>query len=71
MIFVPASGPNVVDGVFELTVNEDMAGLDLIEAASVVRREFNLLNEQHGIEFEAYSMIMPSGVSGRGGTSRV
>ena len=63
-------GPQVIDGVFEITVNEDLSGLSITSAAGVVRNAFNSINQDLGIEFEAYSIILPTSVGGRGGLAR-
>jgi len=67
LLFVPTTGPGVVSGVMEITVDQDMDNMELTTAASLVRNKFNALNVDLGITFEAYSMIMPVGVKGRGG----
>ena len=59
MLFVPASGPGVVSGVIEITMDQDMNNMELRTAASLVQNKFNALNVDLGITFEAYSIIMP------------
>ena len=67
MTFVPAIGNNVIDGVIELTVDQDLSGMKVGDAGAIVRNMFNQLNADMGIEFDTYSIILPDGVSGKGG----
>ncbi|KAL7545370.1 hypothetical protein ACHAWF_009704 [Thalassiosira exigua] len=67
LVFVPATGPGVVDGVLEFPMDQDMSGQHISTAGGTVRDKFNALNGELGIEFEAYSIILPVGVSGSGG----
>ena len=68
--FVPSTGPDVVDGVLELTLAYSMVGMKIFEAGSLVRDHFNSLNRDLGIEFEAYSIILPAVVANCGGLAR-
>jgi len=65
--FFPATGPNVIDGVIEFTVGQDLTSMGVGDAGAIVRNAFNQLNAELGIEFDAYSIILPIGVAGRGG----
>eukprot|EP00547_Thalassionema_nitzschioides_P008755 CAMPEP_0194227362 /NCGR_PEP_ID=MMETSP0156-20130528/42821_1 /TAXON_ID=33649 /ORGANISM="Thalassionema nitzschioides, Strain L26-B" /LENGTH=994 /DNA_ID=CAMNT_0038959841 /DNA_START=157 /DNA_END=3137 /DNA_ORIENTATION=- len=67
LTFFPATGNNVTDGVFELTVDQDLNGKSVGDAGTIVRNKFNSLNADMGLEFDAYSIICPYGVAGSGG----
>jgi len=67
MMFVPVTGQDVVDGILEITVETNMTGMGTLTAASWTQDTFNELNEELNIEFDVYSMIMPSTVPGGGG----
>ncbi|KAL7547050.1 hypothetical protein ACHAWF_010369 [Thalassiosira exigua] len=70
LLFVPATGPGVVNGVLEFPMDQDMSGQHVSTAGGWVRDKFNGLSGELGIEFEAYSVILPVGVSGSGGLAR-
>jgi len=54
----------------ELAVSQNMTGLHVSTAGQIARNEFNLLNQNLGIEFDNYSIILPYGVNGSGGLAR-
>ena len=68
--FFPATGHNVTDGVIEFTAGQDLNSMHVGDAGTIVRNAFNQLNAELGIEFDAYSIILPVGVTGRGGLAR-
>ena len=41
--------------------------IPLGKAGEIIRAEFNALNQELGIEFEAFSIVLPEGVTGPGG----
>ena len=55
-----------MDGVYEITVDANMTGMELLTATRLTRNAFNELNKDLNIEFEAYSMRMLRTVPGRG-----
>jgi len=65
--FVPATGKNVNDGVFEYTVDQDLTGMGLNDCGNLIVRKFKDLKVDLGLEFDAYSIICPSSVGGSGG----
>lgn len=64
---MPSTHPDLVNGVLELSVPDALTGLSINTAGELVRAQFNALNPQLGIEFEAFSIVLPEGVSGNGG----
>ncbi|KAL7541977.1 LOW QUALITY PROTEIN: hypothetical protein ACHAXR_011398 [Thalassiosira sp. AJA248-18] len=70
LLFVPAIHPSLTDGVLELTISASMVGMRIQEAGGLVRDTFNSRNTALGIEFEAYSIILPQVVGGCGGLAR-
>eukprot|EP00547_Thalassionema_nitzschioides_P013359 CAMPEP_0194260402 /NCGR_PEP_ID=MMETSP0158-20130606/45493_1 /TAXON_ID=33649 /ORGANISM="Thalassionema nitzschioides, Strain L26-B" /LENGTH=1009 /DNA_ID=CAMNT_0039000491 /DNA_START=103 /DNA_END=3129 /DNA_ORIENTATION=- len=71
LTFVPAIGNNVIDGVFEFTVNQDLTGMGINDAGNFIIREFLKVNAELGLQFDAYSVICPNGVQGSGGIAGI
>ena len=59
---MPATHSDLVNGVLELTIPDKLTGLGMNAAGELVRAQFNALNPELGIEFDAFSIILPEGV---------
>ena len=59
---MPATHPDLVNGVLRLSVPDAMTGLGINTTRVLVRAQFNALNPELDIEFDAFSIVLPEGV---------
>ena len=66
---VPVTGDEIVDGVYELTLDEPLQGQGLTfkEASKKIQDKFTELNEDLKIEYDNIAFIFPRDTGGKGG----
>eukprot|EP00548_Thalassiothrix_antarctica_P009548 CAMPEP_0194158756 /NCGR_PEP_ID=MMETSP0152-20130528/77447_1 /TAXON_ID=1049557 /ORGANISM="Thalassiothrix antarctica, Strain L6-D1" /LENGTH=1354 /DNA_ID=CAMNT_0038868245 /DNA_START=102 /DNA_END=4166 /DNA_ORIENTATION=+ len=70
LTFIPTTGTNVIDGILEISVDKNMTKAGIVTAAHWTIDTFTALNVELQIEYEVYSIILPSTVPGGGGLAR-